>query len=139
MLPLDTSLVQGERYRIKVNGLVTATFTPPGPDLGYTHLGESLVQDFEIEEVAGEPGHYHLGVASGRPSGSCTRFNGYEVIRREPHGIGVKITHHQVSDPNVMCTNDFPIDETLVLLGSAFEAGVEYTVTVNGQARTFSP
>ena len=38
-----------------------------------------------------------------------------------------------------MCTKDFPIAETVVPLGDGFEAGTEYTVTVNGQARTFTP
>ena len=38
-----------------------------------------------------------------------------------------------------MCTKDFPITETIVPLGSGFEAGTEYIVKVNDQARTFTP
>ena len=107
--------------------------------MGLTHLAESLVQDFEIEKAGGDPPAYRLRVVSGRPSGSCTRVNGYEVIRRELAVVEVKITHHQVSDPTLICTKDFPITETLVPLGYEFEAGREYTVKVNDKARTFTP
>ena len=139
VLLLKTSLSRSKGYRIMVNGKETATFTLPDPALGNTRLAESLVRDFEIEKAGGDPLGYQARVVSGRPSGSCTRINGYEVSRQKPKLIEVKITHHQVSDANVMCTKDFPITETVVPLGSDFEAGTEYTVKVNEQARTFSP
>ena len=139
VLPLETALSQGKSHRIIVNGREMATFTLPDPDLGNTQLSKSLVRGFEIEEAGVDPLGYQARVVSGRPSGSCTRINGYEVSRREPAVIEVKITHHQVSDPNVMCTRDFPVTKTVVPLGSEFQAGTEYTVKVNGQARTFSP
>ena len=72
-----------------------------------------------------------LEVVSGRPSGSCTQFNGYEVVRRNDNTINVEITHHQIVDPQARCTRDYPIEETIVPLG-VLEEGVEYTVTVNG-------
>ena len=139
VLPLGKSLVQGKSYRIIANGQEMAAFTLPDPVLGNSHVAASVVRDFEIEKAGEDPVSYQLRVVSGRPSGSCTRVNGYEVIRREPGLIEVAITHHQVSDSNVRCTRDFPITETVVPLGSEFEAGAEYTVTVNGQARTFTP
>ena len=139
VLSLEGQMFEGKSYSIIVNGRKWASFTPPDPALGLTHLAESLVQDFEIEETGGDPPAYRLRVVSGRPSGSCTRVNGYEVIRREPAVVEVKITHHQVSDPTVMCTKDFPITETLVPLGSEFEVGGEYTVKVNDKARAFTP
>ena len=78
------------------------------------------------------PAQYRLSVVSGMPKGSgCSQFNGYEVRRREPTEIEVAITHHQVADPLAVCTADFPIVETTVPLGSDFEPGVEYTITVN--------
>lgn len=137
VLPLE-SLLPGKSYRIIVNGQETASFTLPDPDLGNMHIAESLVQDFEIEKAGGDPPAYRLRVVSGRPSGSCTRVNGYEVIRRELAVVEVRITHHQVSDPTVICTKDFPITETLVPLRYEFEAGREYTVKVNDKARTFT-
>ena len=44
------------------------------------------------------------------------------------------VTHHEVSDLDVACTADYPIVETYVPLGSNFEPGVEYAVTVNGDS-----
>ena len=79
-----------------------------------------------------DPVQYALQVVSGRPSGSCTQVNGYEVQRRNDNTLNVRITHHAIADREVMCTADFPIEETTVPLGS-LEVGVEYTVTVNGE------
>ena len=139
VLALEKQMLGSKGYSIIVNGQKWASFTPPDPALGLTHLAESLVQDFEIEKPGGDPPTFRLRVVSGRPSGSCTRVNGYEVIRRVPTVVEVKITHHQVSDPKVMCTKDFPIAEMVVPLGFEFDAGTEYTVKVNDQARTFTP
>ena len=49
----------------------------------------------------------------------------------------VSITHHEVSDPEVACTADYPVLETIVPLGSDFETGVEYMVDVNSEACCF--
>ena len=45
--------------------------------------------------------------------------------------IEVDVTHHEVADPEVICTADYPIVETSIPLGSDFEPGVEYSITVN--------
>ena len=76
---------------------------------------------------------------SGMPKGSsCSQFNGYEIRRSESNSIDVLVTHHEVADPLVICTADFPIVETTVPLGSDFEPGVEYTVRVNSDTtKTF--
>ena len=69
------------------------------------------------------------------PTGSsCSQFNGYEVRRSDPMEIEVAITHHQVADPLAICTADYPVVETEVPLGSDFEPGSEYTVTVNSDS-----
>ena len=133
VLPIRVPLKPGSTYRVVANGIETTTFTPPDPALGHTYISESLIQRAEIEEVSGERGSYQLRVVSGRPSGSCTQYNGYEVVRREPNGIEVSITHHQVADPEVMCTKDFPIGETMVPLGPDFKSGDEDRISVNGK------
>ena len=80
---------------------------------------------------------YRARVVSGMPKGSgCSQFNGYEIRRSESNTIAVTITHHEVADPFVMCTADFPIVETGFTLGSDFEPGVEYTVNVNADTST---
>ena len=85
------------------------------------------------------PPQHLLRVVSGMPSGgSCSQSNGYEIRRPDPNRIDVTITHHQVSDPDVVCTADYPIVETIVPLGADFETGVEYAVRVNsGDAQKF--
>ena len=138
LLELDTimvlgpSLVSGLTYEVTVNEVHTATFTLPDGDLPPSVIAESPVERAEV--VVGEEGagSYALNIVSGMPKGgSCSRFNGYEIQRREPYRIHVVVTHHEVVDPGVVCTADYPIVETTVPLGSDFEPGTEYTVTVN--------
>ena len=133
VLPVPAPLQPGTTYRVVVNGIETTIFSLPDPALGHTYLAESPVQRAEIEEILGEPGSYQLRVISGRPSGSCTQYNGYEIQWAPPDAIHVTITHHQVADPNVGCTKDFPVDETLVPLDLGLEPGSEYTIDVNGE------
>ena len=95
---------------------------------------KSPVQRVEVYELESDPVQYVVEVVSGRPSGSCTQFNGYEVVRRHDNTINVEITHHQIVDPQARCTRDYPIEETRVPLG-VLEEGVEYTITVNGAHR----
>lgn len=133
VLPVRALLKPGTTYRVVVNGIETTTFTPSDPTLGHTIIADSLVQRAEVEEAPGDPGSYLLRVVSGRPSGSCTRYNGYESIRREPNGIEVRVTHHQEADPDVLCTADFPTEETVVPLGPDFEPEDEDIIIVNGK------
>ena len=50
VLPLGAALAEGKNYRIVANGQVTATLALPDPALGHTHIAESLVREFGIEE-----------------------------------------------------------------------------------------
>ena len=140
VLPFDTSLEPGQTYRVIVNGLETTTFTLPETSLRDTFISESAIESVEVETLESSPPQYQLRVVSGMPKGSsCSQFNGYEIRRREPNRIDVAITHHQVADPFVACTADYPVVETIVPLGSDFEPGVEYTVSVNSETtRSFA-
>ena len=133
VVPIRTPLKPGATYHVVVNGIETTTFTLPDPMLGHTYIAGSLVQRAELVEDPKHSGSYQLRVVSGRPSGSCTRYNGYEVQRRRSGKIDVLITHHHVADRDVMCTKDFPMDETIVPLGSDFEPGDDGLLTVNGK------
>ena len=129
---IGDTLEPGQTYRVLVNDQVTTTFALPDSELRDTVIAESLVEQVEIVMLEGAPPKYELRVVSGMPKGSgCSQFNGYEIRGSEPNRIDVAVTHHQVADPFVVCTADFPIVETTVPLGSSFEPGVEYTVTVN--------
>ncbi len=132
--PIGTSLEPGRTYRVIVNGLETTTFSIPETSLRDTFIAESPIQSVEVVTLESAPPQYQLRVVSGIPKGSsCSQLNGYEIRRREPNRIDVAITHHQVADPSVTCTADSPIVRTIVPLGSDFEPGVEYTVSVNSE------
>ena len=130
--PIRETLEPGQTYRVIANERETTTFTLPKSELPYTFIAESPIESAEVLVLESAPPQYQLRVASGMPKGSgCSQFNGYEIRRRESNSIEVAITHHQVADPLVMCTADYPIVETDVPLGSDFEPGVEYAVIVN--------
>ena len=77
-------------------------------------------------------GSYQVRIVSGRPSGSCTRYNGYELRREQPETIDITITHHRVAEPQACCTRDYPVDETLVPLNLDPVSSEQYTVRING-------
>ena len=130
--PFGTSLELGQTYRVIVNGWETTTFTLPESGLPDTFIAESPIESGEVVILESTPPQYQVQVVSGMPKGSsCSQFNGYEIRRREPNRRDIVITHHQVADPFVTCTADYPVVETTVPLGSDFEPGVEYTVSVN--------
>ena len=132
--PINGTLEPGQTYRVIVNGLETTTFTMPSSSLRDTFIAESPIESVEVITLEQTPPNYRLRVVSGMPRGSgCSQFNGYEIRRREPSKIDVVITHHQVANPSVICTADYPVVETIVPLGSEFEPGVEYTVSVNSE------
>ena len=132
--PVGKSLEPGQTYRVIVNGLETTTFTIPETSLRDTFIAESPIESVEVMILESAPPQYQLRVVSGMPKGSsCSQFNGYEARRRGSNRIDVAITHHQVADPLVTCTADYPVVETIVPLDSHFEPGVEYTVNVNSE------
>ena len=130
--PIREALEPASTYRVIVNHRLTTTFTLPDPALGYTFIAESPVESAEVRFSKNGPHLYELRVVSGMPKGSgCSQFNGYEIRRREANRMEVSITHHEVSDPLVVCTADYPVVETIVPLGSDYESGAEYVIDVN--------
>ena len=132
--PIGVPLEPGQTYRVIVNDRETTTFTLPETRLRNTLVAESPIESAEVIVLESAPPQYQLRIVSGMPNGSsCSQFNGYEIQRRESGRIDVAITHHQVADTLVPCTADYPVVETTVPLGSDFEPGVEYTVSVNSE------
>ena len=130
--PITAELKRGVQYTVTVNGAVVSTFSLPREGLEISAIAESPIQNVTVAEMESDPVQYALEVISGRPSGSCTQVNGYEIQRKIDNTINVLVTHHQNIERDVICTADFPIEETMVPLGT-LEEGVEYTVTVNGE------
>ena len=121
-----------QTYRVIVNGLETTTFTLPEPDFPDSFFVPSPIESIEVMTLESAPPQYELRIVSGLPKGgSCSRFNGYEIRRAVSTRIDVAVTHHEVADPDIVCTADYPIVETSVPLGFDFRPGVEYTVGVN--------
>ena len=138
ILPIDVPLQPEQTYRVIVNDRIMSTLSFPRTDFPASELRESPIERAEIETIDRTPTEYQLRVISGMPSGSCSHFNGYEIRRDNSNAIDVRITHHYVVAEGIACTTDFPIIETVVPLGSDFEQGVEYTVSVNGEnSQTF--
>ena len=132
-------LEPGQTYRVIANDRETTTFTVPKSELPHTFIDESPIESADVVVLESAPAQYELRVVSGMPSGSCSQFNGYEIRRSENNSIDVTITHHEVADPQVICTADYPIVETVVPLGSDFEPGEEYTVILNSDTtRSFT-
>ena len=127
---IDSPLETGKTYRVAVNERPVYTFTLPDPRLGYTVVARSDVRSAEISEQ--NDGSYQVRIVSGRPSGSCTRYNGYEIRRQQPESIDIIVTHHRVTDPQARCTRDYPVDETIVPLDLDLASGEHYTARING-------
>ena len=137
ILPIQASLEPGQSYRVIVNDRVTGAFSLPRPELKDTALVESPIEDVENMVLEGDPREFQLRIVSAMQHGSsCSQFNGYEIRRSESNSIDIIVTHHYVAAKNVICTTDYPIVETIVPLGSEFEPGMEYTVSVNGDTTT---
>ena len=132
---VGSTLKSGKPYRVIVNGRVTTTFTLPDPGLGHTLITESPIESWEMDVLESSPPQYQLRVVSGMPTGSsCSQFNGFEIRRIEPQRLEVLITHHVVADSSARCTKDYPIVETVIPLGSDFDSGMEYAVSVNAES-----
>ena len=132
---VGAALESGQTYRVVVNGRVTTTFTLQDRGIGHTFIAESPIESWDLEILEGETPQYQLRVVSGMPKGSsCSQFNGYEIRRDRSDRIEVTITHHEVADQFVDCTDNYPTVESVVPLGSNFDAGVEYIVSVNTES-----
>ena len=132
IVPIGASFTPGQIYRVKVNDLETTAFTSLVPDFPDSYVAPSPIESVEVVTLGGVPPQYELRVTSGLPKGSgCSKFSGYEIRRTEPRRIDVDVTHHEVADPSVICTADYPTLETSIPLGADFEPGQEYTVSVN--------
>lgn len=132
-LTIDAQLKREQTYRVIVNDRITTTFSLPRSGFPESAIQESPIEHAALEVLESNPREYQLRVVSGMSSGSCSHFNGYEIRRDNSNTIDVRITHHYVVDREIACTTDAPIVETVVPLGSDFEKGVEYTVSVNGE------
>ena len=136
---LGSGFTPGDSYTVLVNGEVTNGFTARGPEDRTWVVKDSPIQAAELVILEIFPPQYRLNIISTLPRGSsCSRFDGYDVSRASGNSIILAVTHLEVAEDNVPCTEDLPVVETMVSLGSGFQSGEEYTVVINGQfTKTF--
>lgn len=136
-VPLGSGLTAGEAYTVRINGGLAISFTAQD-EIGLAMVEkESLIESVEVKE---ENGGYLLTVVSRLPKGSsCSRFSGYEIDRRFYDRIEVTMTHLEVAEDNVPCTDDLPAVVTEIPLGGGFDFRRTYTVSVNGEETSFTP
>ena len=134
VIRLGDTLVPGQSYRVTVNGKATTSFYLPEPDSPFSVVATSPIERVEVLILEIFPPQYQLRIISALPKGSsCSRFNGYEVRFAGSTTIEVDVTHYEVGGSVMICTADYPVVETIIPLGSDFESGTEYTVTVNSE------
>ena len=63
---------------------------------------------------------------------SCSKINGYDLLRQGSGIIDVTVTHLEVTEI-VPCTSDLPVAMTGIPLGTEFTSGESYKVIVNGE------
>jgi hypothetical protein len=129
-VPLGSGLTPREAYSITINGDLAISFVAQD-ERGLAMVEKvSPIAQIEVTEA---DGGYLLSVVSRLPIGSsCSRFDGYQINRRFNERIEVTVTHLEISEKNVPCTDDLPSVSTEIPLGNGFESGRTYTVSVNG-------
>jgi hypothetical protein len=95
------------------------------------------IDNLEVRTAESHPVQYSLYVVSGLPNG-CIRFDRYE-LDRQGNTINVKVFNSAPADNTVLCTMVYGLVEHNIPLGPDFVSGIEYTVTVNGVKKTFTP
>ena len=135
-IPLGSGLTAGEAYTVRINGGLAISFTAQD-ETGLAMVEkESPIESVEVTEA---DGGYLLTVVSRLPRGSaCSRFSGYQIDRRFYDRIEVTMTHLEVAEDNVPCTDDFPAVVTGIPLGKGFDFRRTYTVSVNGEETVFT-
>ena len=137
-IPIEGRFTPGETYRVRVNDRVTNSFTPPREGFPDSYIATSPIVESELLILEIFPPRYNVRVVSALPKGSsCSQFNGYGIERSAAGRIEVLVAHHEVTDPNLPCTEDYPTVETTIPLGSDFEPGQEYNVYLNDDVLTF--
>lgn len=82
------------------------------------------------------PPQYFVQVVSVQPDG-CHEFNGY-TVEREDRTIRIEVLNRVPANlDELACTLAIQMTESNIPLGTDFESGATYTVTVNGVTRTF--
>lgn len=121
-------------FAVACDGDDDANPTPVG---GERKEVEAPIESFELLILESFPVQYNVEIVSGLPNG-CHLFERYEVERDEG-ATDIKITVWNTipSDEDVACTDNYGTHKGTATLGSDFESGTEYTLTVGDLTETF--
>jgi hypothetical protein len=94
------------------------------------------IESVEIVIAESWPPQYFVQVVSVQPDG-CHEFDGY-TVEREEEAIRIEVLNRVPANlDELACTLAIQMTESNIPLGTDFESGATYTVTVNGVTRTF--
>jgi hypothetical protein len=111
--------------------------TPIDPGIGDgTWLIEAPILEADVLIRESYPPQYAVAIVSELPNG-CHQFEGVSM-ERNGTAIAITVTNRVPAESNPVCTMIYGTHEEVVELGTDFESGVEYTVTVNDRTLTFT-
>ncbi len=96
---------------------------------------EAPIESFELLILESFPQQYNVEIISGLPNG-CHEFERYEVVR---DGTDIEITVWNTIPAalDVACTEIYGTHRGTATLGSEFDSGTQYILTVGTQSMTF--
>lgn len=123
-------------FAVACNGDDDPTATPTPADDERREV-EAPVESFELLILESFPVQYNVEIVSGLPNG-CHQFERYEV-ERDGSATDIQITVWNtipVGD-DIACTEIYGMHTGTATLGTDFESGTEYTLTVGELTETF--
>ena len=124
--------IDGLKARIEAleRALHTHTYETSTPSHIHVRTPAPIVS-VTIRVAESFPPQYFVDVVS-LQSDACVRFAGYDV-ERDGSRIAIKVWNQRPSQVDIACATVVSETETAVPLGSDFERGTTYQVTVNGE------
>ena len=130
-----------EKLKARVEALERAAHTHrPGDSSSippYTHIRTpAWIDSVTIRVAESDPPQYFVDVVSIQ-SDACVYYAGYDVDRNGAR-IAITIWNERLSQVDIACAAVVGETETAIALGSDFERGTTYEVTVNDRTDTFT-
>jgi len=138
LIPLGKNFTAGTSYTVNVNGAdhkLTSEGSIDPEKAGERKPVLAPIDEVTIAMLKSMPPQFLVNILAGLPSG-CAQFGGY-MVELDGDRINITVTNYMPSDPNVACTMIYGTKQIGVNLGSNFEQGKTYTVSVNGVEQTF--
>ena len=136
-IPVEPDWGSGDTPTDDGSGGTDGGSIPIDPGIGDgTWLIEAPILEADVLIRESFPPQYAVVVVSELPNG-CHQFEGVSMERSGTE-IAITVSNRVPADPNPVCTMIYGTHEEVVELGTNFEPGVEYTVTVNDRTLSFT-